>query len=138
MIESQTEVAAPRVSQTTAVKEVAVPRVSQTTAREKSVVPRVQSTKTKQIAAAPSGPTPRYITQDKDMEDNNLQPRYNMRANASANTAFEINNWSVKVAMMASENVGRVGMYGMWYAYNNWRETGSGFPKKYSNVLQPN
>ncbi len=25
-------------------------------------------------------------------------------------------------------DVGRVGMYGMWYAYNNWRETGSGFP----------
>jgi hypothetical protein len=46
--------------------EIAAPRVSQTTPKENAAVPRVQITTNKVTAAAPRGPTPSYISQDKD------------------------------------------------------------------------
>jgi hypothetical protein len=77
--------------------------VSQTTPIEKAAVPRVRSTTTKEPAAELIGQTPRYISQDKNEENNETRQRYNTRANASANRAFEVNDWSVEVAMMSNE-----------------------------------
>ena len=57
--------------------EAAAPRVSKTTPKEKAEAPRVRSTTTNEPAAALSGPTLLYISQDDDEEDNEPRPRYN-------------------------------------------------------------